>query len=140
MRFLIKLLLILVVLAGAAWFFITRSFAPSVQIRQPTQFVGANGQYEIAVSAPEAELTDVRVTFEQNGQVHELTPAGLTAEGDSVIVRGPLNRAVLRGVTEGTGVLRASAARLAYGKVRTNAASAEKELQVRLQPPKLWRH
>ncbi len=137
MRFLIKLLLILAVLAGAAWFFITRSFAPSVEIRQPSQFVGANGQYEIAVGAPEAELTDVRVTFEQNGQVHELTPAGVAAEGDLVIVRGPLNRAVLRGVTEGTGVLRASAARLAYGKVRTNTASAEKELQVRLQPPRL---
>ena len=44
MRFLIKLLLVLAVLAAAAWFFITRSFAPSVEIRQPTQFVGSNGQ------------------------------------------------------------------------------------------------
>lgn len=137
MRFLLKLLVLLAIVAAAAWFFITRSFAPSIDIRQPQRFVGANGQYEIAVTAPQAELTDLRVTFEQEGQVHELTPASTTAEGETVIIRGPLGRAVLRGVKEGTGTLRVSAARMAYGRVRTNAASAEKELEVRLQPPRL---
>lgn len=137
MRFLIKLLLVLAVLAAAAWFFVTRSFAPSIEIRQPTQFVGSNGQYEVVVTAPEAELADLAVSFEQNGQVTQLTPESITADGDGVVVRGPLGRSVLQGVQEGTGVLRVSAARDAYGRIRTNAASAEKELQVRLRPPRL---
>lgn len=137
MKFLLKLLLVLVILAGAAWFFVTRSFAPSIEIRQPTQFVGSNGQYEVVVTAPEAELADLTVSFEQNGQVTELTPESITAEGEGVVVRGPLGRAVLQGVEEGAGTLRVSAARDAYGRIRTNAASAEKELQVRLRPPRL---
>ena len=137
MRFLVKLLVLVAIVAAAGWFFISRSFAPSIEIRQPDRFVGANGQYEIAITAPETELTDLKVTFEQEGQVTELTPASTVAEGGVLIVRGPLGRAVLRGVKEGTGKLRVSAARMAYGRVRTNAASVEKDLEVRLQPPRL---
>jgi murein DD-endopeptidase MepM/ murein hydrolase activator NlpD len=138
MRLLIKLLLIVVVLAGAAWFFVARSFTPSLEIRQPAKFVGANGQYEIAVSVPQAELADLRVTFEQNGQVQELTPAEITSDsGASVVVRGPIGRANLTNIQEGQGTLRASAARLAFGRVRTKTASAEKQLEIRLRPPRL---
>ena len=136
MRFLIRLIVILLVLAAAGWFVITRAFAPAIELRQPTQFVGANGQYEIAVAVPEAELTDLTVQFEQNGQTHPLTPDSITPEGDGVVVRGPLGRAVLQGVQEGAGTLRVSAARHVFG-VRTNAASAARELQVRLRPPRL---
>ncbi len=137
MRFLIKLLLALLVLAAAAWFLVTRSFAPSIETRQPTQFDGANGEYEVAVTAPEAELADLAVTFEQNGQVQTLTPASVTAEGAGVVVRGSIGRAVLQGVQEGAGTLRVRAARKAFGRTTTNAASAERQLQVRLRPPRL---
>lgn len=137
MRFLTKLILILLVLAAAGWFVVTRMFTPAIELRQPQQFVGANGQYEFAITAPEAEVTGVTVTFEQNGQVQTLTPDSMTAEGDQVIVRGPLGRAVLQGVEEGTGTLRVSAARMAFGRIHTKAASAERQLQVRLRPPRL---
>lgn len=138
MRFLLKLILLLAVVAGIAWFAVTRTFTPEIDIRQPTQFVGSAGQYEIAVSTPQAELTDLRVTFEQEGNVQELTPAEVTAgEGDTVIVKGPIGRAQLANLKEGTGTLRVTAARMAFGKVRTNAASAERELQLKLRPPRL---
>jgi murein DD-endopeptidase MepM/ murein hydrolase activator NlpD len=137
MRFLLKLLILVAVLAGIAWYVIGRWYAPSIDIRQPTQFVGSSAQYEIAVSTPEAELADLRVTFEQNGNVQELTPAEVVADGDGVLVRGPLGRAVLRDVKEGPGILRVSAGRTAFGRVKTRAASAERELQVRLRPPRL---
>lgn len=139
MRFLIKLLLLIAIVAGAAWFAIGRMYAPSIEIRQPAQFIGSNGQYEFAVTAPQAELADLKVTFEQNGQVQDLTPAEILsdASGSSVIVRGPLGRGVLQNVQEGTGTLRVSASRMAFGRVRTKAASAERDLQVRLRPPRV---
>ena len=137
MRFLLKLVILLAILAGIAWFVVGRIYTPSIEIRQPTQFVGANAQYEVAVSAPQAELADLKVEFEQNGQVTELTPAEVTADGNGVIVRGPIGRAVLRNVQEGAGKLRVSAARTAFGRVKTKAASAEKDLQVRLKPPRV---
>jgi len=136
-RFLIKLALLVAIIAGIGWFAVGRIYTPDVDIRQPTQFVGSNGQYEATVSAPEAELTDLKVEFEQNGQVQQLTPAEVVAEGDGVVVRGPLGRAVLQNVQEGAGILRVSASRTAFGRVKTKAASAERELQVRLRPPRL---
>ena len=137
MRFLIKLILLVAILAGIAWFAIGRMYAPAIEIRQPTRFVGSNAQYEFTVSAPEAELADLKVTFEQNGQVTDLTPAEVVADGNGVIVRGPIGRAVLRNVQEGAGKLRVSAARTAFGRVRTRAVSAEKDLEVRLKPPRI---
>ena len=138
MRFLIKLLLLVAIIGGIAWFAIGRLYAPDIEIRQPTQFVGSNSQYEIALKVPRAELADLRVTFEQNEQVQELTPAEITSDGEaSVVVRGPIGRAVLRGVQEGAGTLRVSASRMAFGRVRTKSASAERDLQVRLRPPRV---
>lgn len=136
-RFLIKLALIVAILAGIGWFVVGRAYAPSIEIRQPTKFVGSNAEYEFVVTAPEAELADLKVEFEQNGQVTELKPSEIKAEGDGVIVRGPIGRGVLRGVQEGAGTLRVSAARTAFGRIRTKAASAEKDLEVRLRPPRL---
>jgi hypothetical protein len=49
MRLLIKLLLIVVVLAGAAWVYGALSYKPSIEIRLPAKFVGANCKYEISV-------------------------------------------------------------------------------------------
>jgi murein DD-endopeptidase MepM/ murein hydrolase activator NlpD len=137
MRFLIKLLLLVAIVAAVAWFAVGRLFAPSIEIRQPTQFIGSNGQYEIAVSVPQAELANLRVTFEQEGREQELTPSEVTPDGEGVLVRGPLGRAVLRDVKEGTGKLRATASRMAFGRVQTKAASAERDLQVRLRPPRV---
>src|SRR5687768_4889385 len=139
MRFLIKLLLLIAVIAGIAWFAVGRMYAPSIEIRQPTQFIGSNGQYEFAVTAPQAELADLKVEFEQNGQITALTPAEITpdAAGTGVVIKGPLGRGVLQNVQEGAGKLRVSASRMAFGRVRTNAASAERDVQVRLKPPRV---
>ncbi|MEX2272107.1 MAG: M23 family metallopeptidase [Vicinamibacterales bacterium] len=138
MRFLIKFLLLVAIVAAIAWFAVGRLYAPGIEIRQPTQFIGSSSQYEIAVAVPQAELTDLKVTFEQNGQAQELTPAQVTSDGGaSVVVRGPIGRAVLRDVQEGAGTLRVTASRMAFGRVRTKAASAERDLQVRLRPPRV---
>ena len=137
MRFLLKLIVLLAIIAGIGWFVAGRAYAPTIEIRQPTRFVGSNAQYEATVSAPQAELTDLKVTFEQEGRVQELTPADVVAEGDGVVVRGPLGRAVLRDVKEGAGRLRVTAARTAFGRIKTKAASAEKEVEVRLRPPRV---
>jgi len=137
MRFLLKLLVILALIAGIGWFVVGRAYAPSIEIRQPAKFVGSNAQYEFTVAAPQAELADLKVEFEQNGQITPLTPAEIAAEGDGVVVRGPIGRAVLRGVQEGAGKLRVSAARTAFGRVKTKAVSAEKDLEVRLKPPRV---
>jgi len=137
MRFLLKLLILLALIAGIGWFVVGRAYAPSIEIRQPAKFVGSNAQYEVTVAAPQAELADLKIEFEQNGQVTPLTPAEVVAEGDGVVVRGPIGRAVLRGVQEGAGTLRVSAARNAFGRVKTKAVSAEKDLEVRLRPPRV---
>jgi murein DD-endopeptidase MepM/ murein hydrolase activator NlpD len=138
MRFLIKLLLLLAIAAGIAWFVVGRYYAPDIEIRQPTQFIGSNGQYEIAITAPQAELAGLKITFEQNGQEQELTPASVTSDGGaSVVVRGPIGRGVLRDVQEGAGKLRVTASRMAFGRIQTKAASAERDLQVRLRPPRV---
>ena len=136
-RFLIKLVILAAIIGGIAWFIVGRYYAPSIEIRQPQRFVGSNAQYEFAVSAPQAELADVRVTFEQNGQVTELTPAEVVPSESGVIVRGPIGRAQLRNVQEGAGKLRVSAARVAFGRIKTKTADAEKDLEVRLRPPRV---
>jgi murein DD-endopeptidase MepM/ murein hydrolase activator NlpD len=138
MRLLIKLLLILAIIAGIGWFVVGRAYAPAIEIRQPTKFVGSNARYEIAISAPQAELSDLKVTFEQNGQVTELTPDEVTSDGGaSVVVKGPIGRGVLQNVQEGAGKLKVTASRMAFGRVKTKAASAEKDLEVRLRPPRV---
>lgn len=137
MKFLLKLLVLLAIIAGVAWFAIGRMYAPSIEIRQPARFIGSNAQYEFTVSAPQAELADLAVEFEQNGQVTALTPAEVVAEGDGVVVRGPIGRGVLQNVQEGAGKLRVSASRIAFGRIKTKAASAEKDLEVRLKPPRV---
>src|SRR5438128_863027 len=87
MRRLLALVVILLVIAGGAWFAAGRAAGPTLAIAQPTKLVGQTGDLTVTIESPTA-LKVLDVAIEQDGQripVFSLpgdNTSKLTQEGD----------------------------------------------------------
>ena len=72
MRYLVGLILVLALAAGGAFVVAGRMAGPSIDISKPDKFVGVTAPLEVGVGAPGANLKDLRIVLEQDGQQHVL--------------------------------------------------------------------
>src|SRR5688572_32551820 len=109
MRFLLGLVLILVLAAGGLFVAAGRMSGPSIEIANPTKFVGGSTPFEVAVAAPGANLTALRIVLEQNGKQHELysqaDAKGATVKqdgADRLLVTGALGKTAVPALASGS--------------------------------------
>jgi len=144
MRFLLSLILVVLIAAGAAWFIAGRGGGPAIQISKPEKFVGTSTPLEVDVRAPGAQLAAVKVIFEQNGKqttVYESagqpSGEGVKVEGENVHITRLLGRQTVPDLKTGTGKIVVTASRKVLRGYRTLTANAAHDVQVRLERPQV---
>jgi murein DD-endopeptidase MepM/ murein hydrolase activator NlpD len=151
MRFLLRSLLYLVLLAlivgGAAWFWAGRMAGPTIEIRQPGGFVGQASNLEMVVQAPEGKFTRIDVAVEQGGKsypVFAADPANLTSvtgtkreAADRLYVMRPVGKRAIPDLKSGPARIVARASRPVLYGWREIESTATRDVQVRLEPPRV---
>ena len=144
MRFLLSFVLALLIAAGAAYVIAGRAGGPSIQITKPEKFVGTSTPVEVTVAAPGAQLTALKVVFEQNGKqttVYEATgqPSGegVKIDGDSVHVTRTVGKQTVPAIASGDGRLVVTASRKVFRGIRTLESTAVRDVKVRLERPQV---
>jgi murein DD-endopeptidase MepM/ murein hydrolase activator NlpD len=151
MRFLLRSLFYLVLLAlivgGAAWFWAGRMAGPTIEIRQPGGFVGQASNLEMVVQAPEGKFTRIDVAVEQGGKsypVFAADPANLTSvtgtkreAADRLYVMRPVGKRAIPDLKSGPARIVAHASRPVLYGWREIESTATRDVQVRLEPPRV---
>jgi murein DD-endopeptidase MepM/ murein hydrolase activator NlpD len=141
MRFFRLTLLAIVVLglagAGAAWYLAGREAGPSITIKSPDKFVGRAGTLDVSADSA-TPIVAVQATLEQNGQ--STMVAAYASDGSSqnqVSLSGAIGKAAQPALANGPAKLTVTASRQVFFGLRTVESSATRDLQVRLDPPRV---
>jgi murein DD-endopeptidase MepM/ murein hydrolase activator NlpD len=144
MRYLLGLLLALVLVAGGVVLVGGYMPPPSIEIRKPEKFVGVTTPLEVSVTAPGAQLSALRIVLQQNGKDTPLftlaEPAGAKVQkegADRLSVAREIGRTAVPDLQSGTARIVVTAARKVIYGIRTVESTATREVQVRLERPKV---
>lgn len=144
MRWLLALLG-LVLLAAVGLFLLSNRVVPlSVDITKPDRVVGQAGMLDVLVAAPEARLDGLSITLEQNGKTVSLfsleqPTSGSIAQVDAEHMRvsRPLGKQSVPELQSGPARIVVTASRKGFLSLRTFTATATRDVQVRLDPPRV---
>ncbi len=137
-----------VVLVGlvAAGLFVAagRVAAPAITFDRPDRVVGQKGDIQLSIVVDGGNLASLSLTLEQNGQRVPLfsleSPQSAVVSqpspGEIRVVR-PFGKSGVPELREGPARLVATAARTSFLNLRTRSASASRDVQVKLEPPRI---
>jgi len=144
LRWLIGLVLLAIIVAGGAYVVAGRGAPPSLSIDKPDRTVGQKSDLQVTAGAPAGTLTSLIISLEQNGKTTSLftleTPQSATLEqvdATHVQVTRPFGKQGVPELQQGTARIIVSATRKSLFNLRTLSASTAKEVQVRLEPPRV---
>ncbi len=149
MRFLFRALLLLLIVGalvlGGAYLYAGTLPGPSIEVRSPEKYVGQTTQLEFSVDTPQGEFTAVDATLEQEGQATQIfstdpsqQPAGeMKQESDRMYVIRPIGRQAIATLKNGPAKITITASRPVFYGVRTARATVTRDLEVRLDPPRV---
>src|SRR5262245_39901196 len=142
-----RLLLFLVLLGlayGAAYVVAGRGAPPKIVIGKPDRLVGQAGPLEVNVEAPGGRFSDLTIALEQNGKSTPLFAlAGASASAlthvdtDHVHIARDIGKRTLPDLQAGPARLVVNATRPSFLNLRQLSSSATKDIQVRLEPPRI---
>jgi murein DD-endopeptidase MepM/ murein hydrolase activator NlpD len=145
MRALAGLIVLLLIAAGAVYVVARREAVPIVRIEQPDKAIGQAGTLVVTADAPKAKFKALTVAVEQNGKSTplfsldspELAKAAATSPSapDRITITRPIGKLSVPELRSGTARIVVSATRPSFLNLRTLAATASKDVQVRLEPP-----
>lgn len=140
----VTVLVVFFVAVGIAWYGAGRADPPGIEIVQPARLVGQTGELEIAISTPRGELSRLNVVLQQEGEslpVFALSGDGAASlereEADLVRLSRPIGKRELPELQAGKLTVEVSASRPVLFGLREVAASASREVEVRLMPPQV---
>jgi murein DD-endopeptidase MepM/ murein hydrolase activator NlpD len=145
MRYVLGLLVILALLAGGTYVAAGRATPPAIAIEKPEKYVGIATPLEVTIAAPDAaSMKPLRVVFEQNGKqttlfsLEEPGKAQIKQEGtDKVRISAEIGKQAIQDLQSGAAKILVTAGRPVFRKIRTVESSATKDLQVRLERPRV---
>jgi hypothetical protein len=144
MRFFGVLVLVLLVVAGAAFWISGRAAGPVITITQPVKAVGAEGAFDILVEAPGGKLERLDIELQQGSSrvaVFSLASPGQAVvkqeTADRIRVTGPLGKRVIPALQSGAARLAVTAARPVLFGLRIRETTASREITVVLTPPRV---
>ena len=144
MRWLARLLLVLALAAAAGWWWAGRAAGPVIIIRQPTRFIGQSTPLDVTVEAPGGRLSALEVAVEQNGKRHLVFTLGPSdAQGarpdasGRISVTHAIGKADWPDLQAGPARVTVRAARPVLRGVRQASSEASRDVQVRLEPPRV---
>ncbi|MFB3854395.1 MAG: M23 family metallopeptidase [Vicinamibacterales bacterium] len=144
MRILAAVLVLLAAAAGIVFLVAGRAEQPVISIEQPLKVVGFDGNLEVTASAPGGRFDLLEVSVEQEGQ--RTTLFSLAAPGqaevrqdseDRLRVRRPFGKRSVPELEAGRARIDVTAVRSVLFGLRQVSASASREVEVRLTPPRI---
>ena len=143
-RFLTFIVVLALVAAAGAWVWASRQSGPIITIRQPEKFIGQTTALELTVEAPGGQFSRIDVGIEQKGQTLPVfalaQPADAEVKQDSaerIYVMRPIGKRAIPNLEAGPARIVVSAARPVLWGLRQAESSATREVQVRLEPPRI---
>jgi murein DD-endopeptidase MepM/ murein hydrolase activator NlpD len=144
MRWLIVLLVLAAATAGGAYLVAGRGAPPRIAIDKPDRVIGQTGTLEVTVEAPNAQLSLLTIGLEQNGRTTPLFALddlqGATVsrvDATHLRVSRPFGKSAVPALQAGSARLNVAAARQSFLKLKTLSSNASKDVQVRLDPPRV---
>jgi murein DD-endopeptidase MepM/ murein hydrolase activator NlpD len=143
-RILLTILILLLLAAGLAYLLAGRGAPPGIAIDRPERLIGLNGTLEVTVTAPESQLQSLQIALHQGETVTPLF--SLDAPGDAAVtqvdadrmrVTRPIGKAAVSTLQAGSARIVVNASRQSFLNLRTLESSASKDVEVRLEPPRL---
>jgi murein DD-endopeptidase MepM/ murein hydrolase activator NlpD len=145
LKWLLGFVVLLLVAAGSIFYIARRETPPAVTIDKPDRIVGQTGTLEVTVEGPGAKLKDFSMAVEQNGQVIPITVPTASATVNQVVPSDPkvlrtslpFGKQAVPQLKAGPARIVVSATRKSFLNLRTLTTTATKEIQVRLEPPRI---
>jgi murein DD-endopeptidase MepM/ murein hydrolase activator NlpD len=143
MRYLFGLILVLALAAGGAWLVAGRMTSPAIEISEPDKFVGTATPFDVSVSSPNNELSALRIVFEQDGNQTPLYAMDQPGEvktkqdGERILLSGEIGKKTVPQLKAGAARIVVTAARPVLYGVRTLQSTATRDVQVRLERPRV---
>lgn len=144
LKFLGFLLVLALVVAAGAWFWAGRQAGPTIDIRQPGQFVGQASTLEVVIESPDGLFSGVDVTLEQGGRSFPLfsqeppadSPANVS-RAERIYVMRPIGKQALPELSAGSARIVVRARRPVLYGLRHVESTATRDVVVRLDPPRV---
>jgi hypothetical protein len=145
MKYVVGLVLVLLLAGGGAYVVAGRATPPAIAIEKPEKFVGLATPLEVTIAAPDApSMKPLRVIFEQNGKqttlfsLEEPGKAQIKQEGtDKIRISAEVGKQTIPDLQSGAAKILVTAGRPVLRNMRTVESSATKDLQVRLERPRV---
>jgi len=145
LRWLLGLVVLGLLTFGVLYVAAGRSAPPRLTIEKPDRVVGASGSVEVAAEAPNARLTAMSITLEQNGRsfpIYTLAAPGSSAvvthvDRNHVRVAQSIGRQAVPELKSGAARIVVTATRPSFLNLRQLTSTASKDVQVRLEPPRI---
>jgi murein DD-endopeptidase MepM/ murein hydrolase activator NlpD len=143
-RWLLALLVVLALACTGAYIVAGRGTPPQLTIDKPDRFVGQAGSLDVTADAPNAQLTALTITLEQNGKQVPLftldgpqTASVTRTDRNHLKVSRPLGKQSVPELQSGAARIVVSATRPSFLGLRQLTSTAAKDFQVRLEPPRI---
>src|SRR3954468_21921442 len=143
-RWLLALILIVALTFTGAYIVAGRGAPPQLTIDQPGRVIGQVGSLEVTAQAPNAQLTALKVTLEQNGRSVALftldgpqTATVTRVDATHVKVSRPIGKQSIPELQSGAARVVVTATRPSFLNLRQLTSTASKDFQVRLEPPRV---
>jgi murein DD-endopeptidase MepM/ murein hydrolase activator NlpD len=148
MRWLAGLFVLLLAGFGILYMAAGRAAPPALTINKPDRFVGQVSSVDVTAEAPNARFTTLKIALEQNGKtvpLFSLDPAGSTAgsatltqiDRNRLRISQPFGKQSVPDLQQGVARIVVTATRPSLLNLRTLTATATKDIQVRLEPPRI---
>jgi len=143
MKWLAALVVLLLVAVASILYISRRETPPALTIDKPDRVVGQTGTLEVTVEGPGAKLKDFSIAVEQNGQVIPIAANGSTvnqvvqAAPNTLRTSLPFGKQAVPQLKAGAARIVVSATRKSFLNLRTLTTTATKDIQVRLEPPRI---
>src|SRR5947199_1858651 len=147
-RWLTGLIVVLLLVFGILYVAAGRAAPPALTIDKPDRFVGQVSSVDVTAEAPNARFTTLKIALEQNGKtvpLFALDPAANLAgsttitqiDRNRVRISHPFGKQRVPELQQGAARIVVTATRPSFLNLRTLTATATKDIQVRLEPPRL---
>ena len=145
LRWLFGLIVVALVVLGAAYVIAGRGAPPRIAIDKPDRVIGQAGTLDVTADTPNGRFTALTITLEQNGRSYPLyalngaTSNAVVTQVDPTHTKitRPIGKQSVPELQSGAARIVVTATRPSFWNLRQLTSSASKDFQVRLEPPRI---